>query len=88
MYRISTAFILAFSAAALAAPPIALDSRLEPFLDTYLIASQANTALRLQAPRPAETVIQFNDKCSRMAIATACTTGAIPWTAKMAPTGR
>ncbi len=62
MIRIAAALSLVLSATALASPPIAIDSRLEPFLDTYLIGSQANTTLRLQVPRPAETVIQFNDK--------------------------
>lgn len=61
MIRIAAALSLVVSATALASPPIALDSRLEPFLDNYLIGSQANTSLRLQTPRPAETVIQFND---------------------------
>lgn len=61
MIRFAAALCLACSATALASPPIAIESRLEPFLDDYLIGSQANTALRLQVPRPAETVIQFSD---------------------------
>lgn len=47
---------------AAAVEPLALDSRLEPFVDDYLVGTMANTRLALQAPRPAETVIQFNDE--------------------------
>lgn len=62
MYRIAAALCLACTSSVLAVAPLAIENRLEPFLDNYLIGAQANTALRLQAPRPAETVIQFNDK--------------------------
>ena len=61
MKRFAAALALALATASFAATPIAIESRLEPFLDTYLIGSQANTALRLQTPRPAETVIKFDD---------------------------
>ncbi len=43
-----------------AAPPLDIGSRLELFIDNYLIESQANTVLRLQSPRPAERVISFD----------------------------
>ena len=43
-----------------AAEPLALGSRLEPTVDTYLIETMANTALRLQPPQPAEMVLAFD----------------------------
>lgn len=55
------ALCLLVAPAVFATTPIEIGSRLEPFVDTHLIGSQANTALRLQVPRPAETVIRFND---------------------------
>ena len=98
MKRIAAALSLALATVTFAAPPIEIGSRLEPFLDEYLIGSQANTALRLQTPRPAETVIKFDDhwegrsaltsRCSKTATATACITGAIPSPERTAQTGK
>ncbi len=46
--------------AASAVEPIAIESRLEPFVDDYLIQTQANTVHRLQTPAMAEMVITFD----------------------------
>lgn len=43
-----------------AAPPLDIGSRLEPFIDQYLVETMANTTLRLQTPQPQELVIAFD----------------------------
>lgn len=54
---------LALALFALSTPavePLALGDRLEPFVDSHLIETLANTRLELQSPRPAEIVIEYN----------------------------
>jgi len=56
-----TIVILLSALPARAADSLAIDSRLELFVDGYLIETMANTRLALQDPRPAEMVIAFDD---------------------------
>lgn len=58
--RFLLATLLLMAATAISAEPIALGSRLEPFVDDFLIDSMQGTALELHKPIPREVVIVFD----------------------------
>lgn len=49
-----------FSLTLLAADPIALGNDLQLFVDSYLIDSRENAALKLHEPQPRETALTFD----------------------------